>query len=261
MIRLSIILLVLFIIQDINAQKSYIRNGSFEEMDEKDESNLSYHPVKYWSKYKIDNVNQFIYKKRINHSVLSCPQGLNENSIDIKKISGKYSAYVGAKNIEISPSYQNRDYKFEIDYIYNYIRPLKKGKNYTLSFYAHIYQEKYKNYFFDRFDENGKKIYSKCDTCFCDTLTNDSLELTLLFTNVLPEGRLYQPQEEDVFIDTLLQNCCEEGKTFSFDFFLDQRFKYLVVGYLPRKEKLGRRVCDYFFEAAFDDFELVCKQK
>jgi hypothetical protein len=88
------------------------------------------------------------------------------------------------------------------------------------------------------------------------------LEITMLFTNVKPKGKLFVPQTNDLYIDTVINTSCEKlWEQYSFEFDLKERYKYFVIGYLPQYLNKQPNICSTRMNMAFDEFSLTYLKK
>jgi hypothetical protein len=282
------------------AQKSIIQNGSFEDIGNINLPSgycaKASENVVFWSSYsfgtfEVNKRNCFMSKKDRSICFTSCPidtaffnKSGGDNCIDIKQ--GKYAARFGVVNIEHPSNPTGTNMISSISYIFNELPNYRKKVVYTLRFEGVIVNGGRNNPFFYHFYDVNRNFtqqrieiikQSKLnkiqlslkdtineipDWWYCEPQKENMLKTTILFTNTLPEGNLYQPKVSDLYIDTLLQTDCNKGWTnYIFKFDLKERYKYFVIGYLPRIERDKEKLCPGSISFALDDFSLTYKKK
>lgn len=255
--------------------------------------------VELWSSYsygtfEITKRNCFMGKKDRSICFMGCPidtaffnKSGGDNCIDIKQ--GKFAARFGVVNIEHPSKPAGTNMFSNISYITNELSNYRKKGVYELKFEGIIVNGGLNNVFFNHFYEvkrnsiqrridiikqnksvlgNNAQLSLK-DTIneipewwHCEPNEENMLKTTILFTNTLPEGRLYKPNQTDLFIDTLLQTDCTKGwNNYTFEFDLKENYKYFIIGYLPREERDIGNLCPGSISFALDYFSLTYLRK
>tara|TARA_R110002049_G_scaffold154302_1_gene318761 strand:+ start:840 stop:1742 length:903 start_codon:yes stop_codon:yes gene_type:complete len=294
----ALFLFILSISFSVIAQKSFIQNGSFENNGNLNIPSgyclKMAEFVEFWSSYsyytfEVTKRNCFMSKKDRSVCFLQCPidtafiRKTKQNCIEIEQ--GKYAARFDAFNIEHPSNPTNTNMFSNISYIYNELYKYRKVGIYVLEFKAVITNGSMNNPFFNylyqearnniqqrieiikqnALNQGNNTQLSLKDTINeipewwdCEPKEENMLRTTILFTNTLPEGKLYQPKDTDLYIDTLLQTDCTKGwNNYTFKFDLKERYKYFIIGYLPRKERGKEKLCPGGLSFALDDFSLT----
>ncbi|MFT6946173.1 MAG: hypothetical protein ACJARP_000584 [Vicingaceae bacterium] len=282
----AIIVLIFIVSQLAVAQKNLIRNSGFELFDKNTNPSDLYNPsksIKYWSRYSKDsleiekNRNWFIIEKTRNSALSHCGYGF-KRKYDVVIKEGRFAALFTVQNIEFTDSGELQNNNC-IEYIVNDIQPNKKGI-YSLSFNSAIFQQSRnvlsdsnftnKNIAFEKNLYEGIKRSKRPQAAVniskkdwdCTPRLENMLEITMLFTNVKPKGKLFVPQTNDLYIDTVINTSCKKlWEQYSFEFDLKERYKYFVIGYLPQYLNKQPNICSTRMNMAFDEFSLTYLKK